>query len=637
MVWAWMLFSGAINATPADSLGNALAKAKADTHKVNLYIEAFNQSKNTEAEKAEAYAAAGLELAEKLNFTNGALTLYKAYGSFLDIQGRYGEAEGYLAKGLALAKEKKDQYHLGILEQAIGILEYDQGRFPQAHEHLLRSLRYRETINDVRGIADASVWLGVIQEKGMKQYNEALRYYRGALASYQKAGLQDRMGYAYNNIGNVYYTIQNFDSSLYYYLRSLDIKKKLGDPFALGSAYNNIANVYTDLQQYPTALKYYDSALVQKEQAQDYAGIATHYVNVGLVYYHMQRYDEAERAISMGLERSRENELSEITLTAYEALAKVAYAKGDYQKAYQYLGEYTMRRDTAFSKEAAQQVADMQAKYETEKKDLEISKRDLELSRKRVQIGILIGSMLMLALVAYLLYNRYKLKKQRELDAELATQRELRTKAIIDAEEKERIRIARELHDGVGQQISAVKMNLGAFADRIQEGPENREQYQLMLDLVDDAVKEVRSVSHNMMPNALIRFGLAKAVREFIDKIAATGALKIDLQIVGLTNRLESTTETVLYRVMQETVSNIIKHAGASHIGIQLIRDGDSLTMMIEDNGKGFDTRQIAGFEGIGLKNIISRVEYLDGTVDFDSYPGKGTTVIVELNLNKES
>jgi len=152
--------------------------------------------------------------------------------------------------------------------------------------------------------------------------------------------------------------------------------------------------------------------------------------------------------------------------------------------------------------------------------------------------------------------------------------------------------------------------------------------------MVDDAVKEVRSVSHNMMPNALIRFGLAKAVREFIDKIAATGALKIDLQIIGLTERLESTTETVLYRVMQETVSNIIKHAQASDISIQLIRDEDNLTMMIEDNGKGFDTKKMSEFGGIGLKNIISRVEYLNGTVDFDSFPGRGTTVIVEIHLS---
>jgi signal transduction histidine kinase len=151
--------------------------------------------------------------------------------------------------------------------------------------------------------------------------------------------------------------------------------------------------------------------------------------------------------------------------------------------------------------------------------------------------------------------------------------------------------------------------------------------------MVDDAVREVRSVSHNMMPNALIRFGLAKAVREFIDKIAATGALKVDLQIVGLNDRLESTTETVLYRVMQETVSNIIKHAAATTISIQLIKDDESLTMMIEDNGKGFDTKKISEFGGIGLKNIISRVEYLNGTVDFDSFPGRGTTVIVELDL----
>ncbi len=619
-----------------DSTQAEIAKAKNDTNKVNLYNTAFNITKNTDPEKAEQYAKQGISLAEKLNFSNGMMVIYKSYGSFLDIKGEYEESEVYYNKGMAIARKENNKYHLGILEQALGVLEYDKGKYTEAHKHLLQSLKYREEIKDIKGIADAYVWLGVIHEKGMKNNSEALKYYTSALKSYKEGGHRDRMGNVYNNIGNIYYTTSKFDSSLFYYNQSLEIKKEVGDTYGLGSSYNNIANVYKDKKDYATSLKYYDTALLYKQQSEDNIGIATHFVNVGLVYYSMGKFNEAEQQTAKGLQLSKQFSLSEITITAYETLAKIAYAKGDYRNAFIYLGEFTERKDSAFSKDVAAQFAEMQTKYETEKKDLELSKKDLELSKKKIQTWILIGSIIALLIIGYLVYNRYRLKKKQELAEELIKQRELRTKAIIEAEEKERVRIARELHDGVGQQISAVKLNMNAFADKIQAGEGNKEQYAAMMDMVDDAVKEVRNVSHAMMPNALIRFGLAKAVREFIDKIAATGMLKVDLQIVGLEERLESSAETVLYRVMQETVNNIIKHAQASTISIQLIKDEESLTMMIEDNGKGFDTKKMSEFGGIGLKNIISRVEYLNGTVDFDSFPGRGTTVVVELSLNRE-
>lgn len=636
----WLLCLGMLASFGAygqlDSIQTEINKAKSDTGKVNLYIKAFGLAKNSEPEKADGFAKQAMELADKLSFRNGQMNIYRDYGSFLDIQGRYDESQKMLDKGMAIARKLNDRNRMGGFAIAMGILEYDKGNFTEAHKLILQSLKYREEANDIKGIADSYVWLGVIHEKGMKKNEEALKYYKSALETYRKAGMEDRMSYAYNNIGNVYFNINKLDSSLHYYLLSLEIKKKVGDAFSLGTAYNNIANVYVDLKNYPTALKYYDTALIYKEQSEDYSGIATHYINVGLVYSHMKDYKGAEATILKGLELSKKNNFPEIILPAYEALAQISAAGGDYRKAYEYHAEFAKRKDSAYNKDVAQQMADMQTRYETEKKDLEISKKDLELNKKKVQLGILIGSLIVLVVLGYLFYNRYKLKKQQEMDAEIIRQRELRTKAIIEAEEKERIRIARELHDGVGQQISAVKLNMNAFADKVKEGEENKEQYAAMMDMVDDAVKEVRSVSHNMMPNALIRFGLAKAVREFIDKIAATGSLKVNLQIIGLTDRLESTTETVLYRVLQETVNNIIKHAQASQVGIQLIKDEDNLTMMIEDNGKGFDTKKISEFGGIGLKNIISRVEYLNGTVDFDSFPGKGTTVVVELDLGNK-
>ena len=210
-------------------------------------------------------------------------------------------------------------------------------------------------------------------------------------------------------------------------------------------------------------------------------------------------------------------------------------------------------------------------------------------------------------------------------------QQELSTRAVLEAEEKERERIAKDLHDGVGQIMSAAKMNLSSFENEIKFlEPHQKEKFEKIISLVDESCKEVRTVSHNMMPNALLKAGLSAAIREFIDKID-TKVLKIDLYSEGLNERLESNLETVLYRVIQECVNNVIKHSGANHLDISLIKDKDGISATIEDNGKGFDARESKAFEGLGLKNIRTRIEYLKGTVDFDSTPGKGTLVAIHV------
>jgi signal transduction histidine kinase len=136
-----------------------------------------------------------------------------------------------------------------------------------------------------------------------------------------------------------------------------------------------------------------------------------------------------------------------------------------------------------------------------------------------------------------------------------------------------------------------------------------------------------------MMPNVLLKNNLASAIHDFIDKIDKK-KLEIHLYTDGLEDRLDSNTETVLYRVIQECVNNVIKHAGATTLDISVIRDKDGISATIEDNGKGFDTTDKEKFEGIGLKNILTRVEYLKGTAEFDSTPGKGTAVSLHVPLH---
>ena len=176
-------------------------------------------------------------------------------------------------------------------------------------------------------------------------------------------------------------------------------------------------------------------------------------------------------------------------------------------------------------------------------------------------------------------------------------------------------------------------MNLSAVESQLNiETKEQKHAFDNIIQLVDDSCKEVRSVSHNMMPNALMKNSLAAAIREFVDKLDQR-TLKVHLYEQGLDERLDSNMETILYRIIQECVNNVIKHSGASTLDITIIKELDEITATIEDNGKGFDTSDPEKFEGIGLKNMSTRIAYLKGSIDIDSSPGNGTVVALHVPL----
>ena len=204
------------------------------------------------------------------------------------------------------------------------------------------------------------------------------------------------------------------------------------------------------------------------------------------------------------------------------------------------------------------------------------------------------------------------------------------SQAIMEAEENERARIASDLHDGIGQMMSAANLNLSSLKTGLSfPDPQSEQDFDRIVSLVDESCRELRNVSHNIMPNALLKGGLASALRDFIHKIDHR-TIKVNIYTDGLHERLDVNTETILYRIIQECVNNVIKHAKANSLDITVIRDDQEISVTVEDNGIGLDTQnQPDG--GIGLKNIRSRVNYLRGTVEWDSAPGKGTVVAINI------
>jgi len=205
--------------------------------------------------------------------------------------------------------------------------------------------------------------------------------------------------------------------------------------------------------------------------------------------------------------------------------------------------------------------------------------------------------------------------------------------AMLKGQEEERSRLAKDLHDGLGGLLSGVKFSLSNMKDNLIVTPDNMAVFERSLDMLDTSIKELRRVAHNMMPEMLSKFGLDEALREYCNTVNTTGIVTIKYQSVGMENRLEKPTEIIIYRIIQELLNNILKHAVASEALVQLIRENDRLNIVVEDNGKGFDKAIIEESKGAGWASIRSRVEYLKGQLDIHSQPEKGTLVNMEFKV----
>ncbi len=228
---------------------------------------------------------------------------------------------------------------------------------------------------------------------------------------------------------------------------------------------------------------------------------------------------------------------------------------------------------------------------------------------------------------------RKEMLEKERLSSLIEAQKDAHLKALIQAQDNERKRIARDLHDSLGSLLSSVRLRFnGLQKEFLYRVPEKAQRYDDSLRMLDEAIDELRQISHNMVPVSLSRFGLPSALQTFVGQINASGQLDVQLQILGLESRLPEEIEVLAYRICQELVQNVIKHARATTVRIQLILHNDSLNIMVEDNGIGMARESMA--RGFGFTTIQSNVDLLKGTFGIESQPGKGCLVLIDLPLS---
>ncbi|RZL47787.1 MAG: tetratricopeptide repeat protein [Pedobacter sp.] len=618
-----------------DSLENVFKASDDDKEKLKISGDLCWSYGSVNFDKALFYGREELQLAQKLKDSVSVALAYSDIGNTYTRVNNLKEALVYHLKSYTLRDK------LGLKAKAAGsisnisVIYKQMGNYKEALVYMHRSLKIYEDAGDE--VKQALV-LGNIGNLYIdyKKYDAAKETLDRTISLAKKTNSTSTLANAYSGLMNYYFHQNKLDQALQHGVMSANLLKQLNKQSDLAVLYNSIGQVYYEKNKYPEAMKYYNNSLDIRLFMKDKLGIASCYKNIGACYAELKDLVKAEKYIKDAIALFKEINAKDYLIEANEMLAGVYETKNDFIGSLKAYKESIEMKDSVYNKQSSDKINEMQIAYQTEKKIQQIALLNKEnkiqklvLFKRNIFLGVIAGLLVITLLLSYLFYNRYKLKQEARLQLEVISQQDLATKAVLNAEENERKRISGELHDGLGQMFSAVKMNLSALTESLNFKDEHsKEMFGKTMNLVDESCKEVRVISHQMAPNVLLKSGLAAAIRDFISKIDSR-KLKINLETVGLQERLDQNIETVLYRVIQETVNNVIKHSGANSLDIQLNKDEDGINAMIEDNGRGFDATHLDKFEGIGLKNIRSRVNFLKGNVGFSSRPGSGTLVAI--------
>ncbi len=664
-----------IQAQQKDSLLNALNTAKQYTQKIIILNLLSKDYDKNDPSQTYSYATKANKLALKISYVPGMANSYCNLGMYHLNSQHNDSALLFFNKGLAITDNTRyKSINANILKRK-GVVFYYSGITDSALIYFKRSLSVYENIKDSIEIIKALNNVGSIASRTgdidgaifyflkCARFDEAKKDIVGmgidynnlgsmftvkkdyaSAEGYLKRALQIRLNRDSTllattrvNLGRLYNEKKEFEKAIEQFYEALRLIHKNKDPYNYAMTLNNLGLCYFDSGDQENAFKYYTQSVDIKKQIGDKSGLASTFGNIGTIYYNKKEF---KKAIDYYLESEKmavETGALEYRVSAYYNLHNCYLNTNNISEAKKTFETYVNLKDSLYNATSSGQIAEMQTKYETEKKEkenlelkqkTEVQKLQLENEdqKRKNQLAITLVILVLIAAVFLFIYNRKKLQQK----AELAEAEKLRFKDVIEAEEKERSRIARELHDGLGQLLSTARLNVAALEDSVIK--EDKPDLDRALKIIDEACIEIRSISHNMMPSALIRLGLIPAINEVVVNINSTKGLKIDFS-TNLDGSLGKSLDINVYRVIQEILNNMINHAKADLITMSVTTTATHLEINMKDNGIGFDKNKIKDSKGMGWKNIFSRISMLDGNIKLESEPQKGTVVYIKLKL----
>ncbi|HMO62796.1 MAG TPA: tetratricopeptide repeat protein [Ferruginibacter sp.] len=626
-----------------DSLLQRINAAKNDSNAVHALYAYGELFESNNSDSAAHYYHKARALAQKIGYKKGVAAFASHYIVLLNNRGNFKEALGFAQEALEIYKTTGGKKDLATAYLNVGSEWQYLSDFTLAADYYLQAKKLAEEINDQR----------------LQRISN-------------------------NNLASVFIELQEFEKGKQYAEKSLLIAKELKNEYAVSSSMYNIATAYMHLGQYNKALELYKEIEASAQRMADdmvrldgWLGLADAYSALGngvlaggnynkvieyaqkndIPEYHMyacmgmadlliktkppmgaKKYIDEGIAIAARL--GSKLELKDLYLKASEMHEKAGMAAA----ALEYRKKFELLNDSIIGEKSKMAVSNLEAKYEFEKKESTIKQLTAENQLKSFDIGkkntlnyILFGGTGTLLLILILSYTSYtqKQKLQQQRITELEKEKQLAaTEAVLKGEEQERTRLAKDLHDGLGGMLSGIKYSMLNMKQNLVLTAEDAQHFERSMDMLDSSIQEMRRLAHNLMPAALVKFGLDTALKDLCNDINQNSALKITYQSIGIAEaKLSQTTTIAIYRIVQELLNNILKHAAAANAIVQLTQSGNAIAVTVEDDGKGFDTTVLDSTKGIGWVNIRSRVDFLKGRLDIHAEAGKGTSVFVELTV----
>lgn len=560
----------------------------------------------------------------------------------------------FAREGIKLAHLKDNLVMEATLTRNLGVAYYMDNRLDSAEIILINALKIAKKSSESSLVAGVYSALGNTYNV-QNRYDMAIEHYNKAMPIYEALGRMDKVYTIQANIGTLYYNRHNYPQAEKYLLAAQQLAIEAEDIPIQGQIAQNLSNIYFATSMPEKAYYWAEKAVsLCREAADEYNEVLALTSLSGACQVHLKDNSLAMKYAIEALNKARKIDMPNLISASLCNMAYLYYRNGDYQQALknakesvsltdstdleQLIGMHStmlesyiqlndkINAEKSFHKvyelmthqsdeEVSHALAEMEIQYETQKKENAINTLSHEKQLLWTITVVLIAAVILLV-IALILFNSYQRQKRLRADEKISsfeTQKQLlAAEWLLNGENKERSRISRELHDGLGGLLTIAKIKLSQL-----NLPNN------VLLLIDNAITEMRRISSNLMPEMLGRFGLRATLSEYC-KVAPI----IDLHFYGEDQRYDSTIEINIYRIACELINNALKHSEATQINVQLITERERISLIVQDNGKGFDFSKVSGN---GLNNIRNRSSIMHATLDIFSKKGMGTEITIDL------
>jgi len=609
-----------------DSLLQLAAVAKQDTTLARLYFDIAELYLDNEPQKARVYYFKLKELSEKLNWINGDYLFAVGYTDILNREGSMDSSIVVLKQALELGKTELDELKIATLTANIGNCYNFKKWFETALTYYNDALNIMERRDDKYRLAHMYYLMATIYSD-MDMQDENLLYCEKAVSMMNEK--PDTLLRAYTLINYAVGLLSDWqlDKAEECLLEAQRIATLHNSMYVLKGVFCNLGDLALKKNDWDLTEMYARKVLEMAIELGDVSSYCISNRSLGYVEEYRGHFDKSEEYARQALKTADEYDLPTEKMKCYTLLSDISTARHDFRNYRYYEAKSDSVQTAIMSEKTVRAVKEMEAKYETAKKELKITALEEE-KRFMSLLSIFGGAVLLLSLAFCFFLWRWTVQKKRLAEQQikqLIQEKQLvATQSVLDGETRERARLARDLHDGLGSLLTGAKLQLLEMKQGVKLEYSDVERFDKALGLLDDSVSEMRRVAHHLMPDSLSRFGLKPAVTDFCLNLPT-----VQFTYYGDESRLDPNMEVMIYRSIHELVNNALKHAAATRIMVQIIREPDRIAFTVQDDGSGFDPSVVT--EGMGLQNIRTRVEAYNGMIDIHSNADEGTEINVEL------